>query len=115
MLTYVKSATHSASGCGGLVRPPQLPDLGRNRRSYADVSLVTPGRAACVDLALRSHLLSVSSVPIPNFAATDAVAAHSESYWSRTSPTRPTARSRRGGSTATFHGLWPPDANVQAP
>src|SRR5256714_10199600 len=40
---------------------------------------VTPGRAPALTSAWRTHLRSVSAVPIPSFCATAPIAAHSDS------------------------------------
>ena len=50
-----------------------------SRRSSADSSLVTPGRAPASISARRTHLRTVSVVPMPGFCATERIASHSES------------------------------------
>jgi hypothetical protein len=61
-----------------LIGPAQLTDLGLSRRSSADSSLLTPGRVPASTSARRTHLRTVSVVPMPSFSATDRIASHSE-------------------------------------
>ncbi|GAA1183622.1 hypothetical protein GCM10009654_46300 [Streptomyces hebeiensis] len=65
-----------------------------SRFSSADSSVVVPGRAPASIWSCRTHLRSVSVVPMPSFDATAFIADHSVSYSGRTSATMRTARLR---------------------
>jgi hypothetical protein len=69
----------------------------RSLRSSADSSLVTPGRVPPSTSACRTHLRSVSALPIPSLPATALIAGQSDGYSGRTSATIRTARSRSSG------------------
>jgi hypothetical protein len=49
-----------------------------SRLISADSSLVTPGRVPAFTSAWRTHLRSVSAVPMPSFSATAQIAGQSE-------------------------------------
>lgn len=65
-----------------------------NRFSSADSSDVIPGRRPASTSAWRHHFRTVSGVPTPSSSATLLIAAHSDSWSARISPTIRTARSR---------------------
>jgi hypothetical protein len=77
-----------------LIRPAQLGVLRFSRLISADSSLVTPGRWPASTSAWRTHLRSVSAVPMPSFSATAQIAGQSDGYSGRTWATIRTARSR---------------------
>jgi hypothetical protein len=52
----------------------------RSLRISAAMSEVTPPRRAESTCSRRTHDNSVCAVPIPSFAATDSIVAHSEPY-----------------------------------
>ena len=68
-----------------------------SRLISADSSLLTPGRVPASTSAWRTHLRSVSAVPMPSFSATAQIAGQSEGYSGRTWATIRTARSRSSG------------------
>lgn len=72
------------------VLPLQPPDLGM---LLARQTRPPPG----VTSAWRTHLRSVSAVPMPSFSATAQIAGQSEGYSGRTSATIRTVRTRSSG------------------
>src|SRR5260370_20737184 len=83
-----------------LIRPAQLGVLRFSRLISTDSSLVTPGRWPASTSAWRTHLRSVSAVPMPSFSATAQIAGQSDGYSGRTwRPSGPHAHVAPGDSS----------------
>jgi hypothetical protein len=78
---------HARGGPGSHIRPYDGPPLPAPEPTVTDIQ---PRR-------YRMAVRRIGAVPIPSFAATDSIAAHSELYSCRTSATIRTARSRNSG------------------